>query len=251
MRSETISVCMATYNGGVYLKEQLESILPQLNSFDEVIISDDGSYDDTQEIVKAFKDNRIKFYQHKKIKRYFWHAHPSYSATNNFENALALSKGDFIYLCDQDDVWEPNKIDATLLVFKEFNYDLVLHDARIINNEGKLLFESLFDYQQTRRGFFHNFKRNTYTGCSLVFKRKVLDIVMPIPTGVIGHDMWIGMLSERIMKVGIINDKLTRYRFHQNNATYSDSGNKNTIFFRIYYRIQFLYYFLLRLFKKF
>ena len=62
-----ISVCMATYNGEKYIKEQLESILSQIGENDEVIISDDSSTDNTVEIIKAFSDNRIKIYKNTKV----------------------------------------------------------------------------------------------------------------------------------------------------------------------------------------
>lgn len=62
-----ISVCMATYNGGKYIKEQLDSILCQLSPEDEVIISDDGSIDDTLEIVRAYNSPCIKVFKHDKV----------------------------------------------------------------------------------------------------------------------------------------------------------------------------------------
>ena len=63
-----ISVCMATYNGGKYLKKQLDSILFQLNDDDEIIISDDGSIDNTVEIINGFNDKRIKLLRHQKTR---------------------------------------------------------------------------------------------------------------------------------------------------------------------------------------
>ena len=94
------SVCMATYNGQKYLREQIESILCQLSANDELVISDDHSTDSTVDIIRSYGDSRIKMYANELTK----------GVTHNFENALNKSKGDIIFLADQDDVWLPNKI---------------------------------------------------------------------------------------------------------------------------------------------
>ena len=95
-----ISVCMATHNGGKYIKEQIDSILVQISNEDELIISDDSSTDDTVEIIKKIKDKRIKLFENNKF----------FSPNLNFENALLHSKGDIIFLSDQDDIWKKDKV---------------------------------------------------------------------------------------------------------------------------------------------
>ena len=94
MNREMISVCIATFNGGKYIREQIMSVLPQLNEKDEIIISDDGSTDDTIYILESLHDQRIKIYVNEREHGFIW----------NFENALMKSSGDIIFLCDQDDV---------------------------------------------------------------------------------------------------------------------------------------------------
>ena len=125
-----ISVCMATYNGETYIKEQIESIINQLSSSDELIISDDKSTDNTLKIINEFKDPRIKIYIHEK----------DHGFVKNFENALEKAKGDFIFLSDQDDIWLPNKVAATL---KELEYyDFVVSDCITINKYGEIISHS-------------------------------------------------------------------------------------------------------------
>ena len=89
-----ISVCMATYNGEKYIQEQIDSILCQLSKDDELVISDDHSTDATCDIIKSYNDRRIKLFLNELAK----------GVTHNFENALLHSKGDIIFLADQDDV---------------------------------------------------------------------------------------------------------------------------------------------------
>jgi len=108
-----ISVCMASYNGEKYIRQQIDSILPQLGESDELIISDDSSTDDTISVVKSINDNRIKLIKDQKFK----------SPVSNFENAIKNATGDFIFLCDQDDIWQPNKVESVLPFLKQ--YDLV------------------------------------------------------------------------------------------------------------------------------
>lgn len=91
---------MTTYNGEKYISVQLDSILKQLSENDEVIISDDSSTDRTVDVIKNFKDKRIKLYEDN-------HFH---SPIFNFENALEKASGDIIFLSDQDDVWLDNKV---------------------------------------------------------------------------------------------------------------------------------------------
>ena len=96
-----VSVCMATYNGGKYIKEQIDSILGQLSNNDELIISDDNSTDDTVDIINRISDSRV---------RLFFNKQKGY--TNNFENALKQVRGDIIFLSDQDDIWMDNKVNT-------------------------------------------------------------------------------------------------------------------------------------------
>ncbi len=108
-----VSVCIATHNGEEYIESQISSILPQLRENDEIIVSDDGSKDRTLDIVNAFKDKRIKVHILKSEPVLKKHSN-FYNATKNFENAIKNANGDFIFLCDQDDIWYNNKIEICL-----------------------------------------------------------------------------------------------------------------------------------------
>lgn len=113
-----VSICMATYNGGEYIREQISSILNQ--KFDhpeeismELIFSDDGSTDDTIRIINSFNDDRIKLFRHtvRKNNRYFTSA---FACSTNFNFAISKATGDYIFISDQDDVWYDRKIEKTL-----------------------------------------------------------------------------------------------------------------------------------------
>ena len=95
-----ISVCIATYNGEKYIKEQLDSIIPQLGHEDEIVISDDGSSDSTLDIINSINDERIRITVNQ----------GKHGVNSNFNNALLHAKGDFIFLADQDDIWLSGKV---------------------------------------------------------------------------------------------------------------------------------------------
>lgn len=103
---KSISIVMTTYNGEYYLKDQLDSLLKQTIPFEELIIQDDKSKDHTPDIVKEYAstDNRIKFYQNEK--NLGWNI--------NFITAIKRAKGEYIALCDQDDIWYPQKLEKEL-----------------------------------------------------------------------------------------------------------------------------------------
>lgn len=119
-----ISVCMATHNGEKYISEQIDSILVQLSKEDEIVISDDGSTDNTLSIIEAYQDHRLKVHRFQQPEK---SSHPHLYVTKNFENAIRQAKGDFIFLSDQDDCWMKDKVLKCMEYLKD--NILVVHDA--------------------------------------------------------------------------------------------------------------------------
>lgn len=213
---DKISVCIATYNGERYIKEQLESILNQLDPEDELVISDDGSTDRTLEIIKCISDNRIKLFLSKKKRGY----------SNNFENALENSTGDIIFLSDQDDVWDKDKVRLSLegLV----NYDFVVSDCTVVDHRLGLIHPSHFLLRNVRQGFVWNWIYPRYVGACFVFRRRVLMSALPFPDNksLCAHDYWICLIAELFFKVNLIQHQLIFYRRHEDNA--STGGERST-----------------------
>mgnify|MGYP004506504031 CR=1 FL=1 len=247
-----ISVCMATYNGERFIKEQIDSILPQLSKDDEFIISDDGSTDRTLEIIASYNDERIKVFHHQKNPEYakIKHSRNFYYATSNFENALKRAKGDYIFLSDQDDIWMPNKVQKMIPILKEF--DCVMSNNQIIDVNGKPLNFFLGEKQPFGKSVFTNLKRTPFLGCCMAFSRKSLDYILPFPRKLICHDLWMGALCAYKNSLSYIDEPLHEYRFHENSVSPSVTANsKNPFLFKIKYRIVFLIQFYKRiLFKK-
>jgi glycosyltransferase involved in cell wall biosynthesis len=235
--SKICSVCMATYNGQDYIFEQAKSILDQLSDNDELIVSDDGSTDNTLNILNAFNDNRVKIFNNKRTK----------GPVGNFENALLHAKGDIIFLADQDDKWAPNKLRKHLELHE--NHDLVISDAVVINDEGEVLYPSFFSQRQSRAGLLKNLLRNSYIGCCMSVNRRILNLALPFPSYIHMHDWWIGLIGELKGKPVFCDDKLLYYLRHQNNASPTLGQSGYSSFKRMKNRAQLAFGLLSILFK--
>lgn len=206
-----ISVAMATYNGEAFIEEQIESILNNLDVDDELVISDDGSTDKTIDIIKKYmkKDNRIKLL-----------TGPKKGVIKNFENALRNCKGDYIFLSDQDDVWEPIKKETVMKYFSNNNKLLVVvHDGVVINENGEKIIESWFEHRNSKKGLINNLIKNRYLGCCMAFDSKLLKYALPIPENIEMHDWWIGLCAECEGETKFISEKIFKYRRHTKNVS--------------------------------
>lgn len=221
-----ISVCIATYNGERYIRQQIESIVCQLNVDDEIIVSDDGSTDGTLDIVKGIGDKRIKIIEGPGRK----------SPILNFECALKASKGDFIFLSDQDDVWKSDKVEICMKWLK--TYHCVVSDAEVTDNRLKPLYPSLYDIMQVRQGRIYNtIWKNGYTGCCMAFRRNVLEASLPFPKDIPMHDIWIGNVAAYKYNVIFIPDRLIYFRRHENTISCNGKGSKFTIWQQMKFRL--------------
>lgn len=205
-----LSVCMATCNGGRFIRRQLDTILEQLGPDDELIVSDDASTDGTPEIIKEVCADRVRL------------LHGNFrSPVLNFEQALKASTREVIVLADQDDVWSDNKL---ALVREHFagrggERHLVLFDGEVINDQEQVLHDSIFSLKKSRPGFLRNLYDSSYLGCCLAFSRGLLEIALPFPKKILMHDMWIAMLAELCGSVEFDRRITIGYRKHAASMT--------------------------------
>lgn len=209
-----ISVCIATFNGEGYIKEQLDSILTQIAPHDEVVVCDDGSSDATLSIINNFNDARIRVFENPVRLGY----------VGNFERVLTLSVGDYIFLSDQDDIWLPGRVvemmnslcgsSKALLVAS--NFDLIDEAGIAVGEFRKLKPVSQFGVVNIGLIFLG---RMPYYGCTFLFKRKVLDYCLPIPSGIESHDIWIALIANLFGGVINIPGATLQHRIHSRNVT--------------------------------
>ena len=245
-----ISVCMTTYNGQKFKKKQLDSILCQLSESDEIIISDDGSTDDTIKIINSYHDKRIKLINHiknvslgqeNKFKNF-------YLVSSNFENALKFATGDYIFLADQDDIWKHNKVSLCVEYLKD--NDIIMSNFSLIDENDNIYKEDYYDASPISKYLLINILRSHFLGCCMAFRKRVLDYALPFPKKLIGHDFWIGCLGVYRFKFSFIKESLHFYRRTNINVSTSTGVSKNSIFQRINYRICFLIKILIHIIRK-
>lgn len=233
---EMISVCLSSYNGEKYIKEQVMSILNQLSLDDELIISDDGSSDSTLSILYGINDRRIKVFTNplRSSKHKYSQAH--YQVTKNFENSLSVACGDYIFLADQDDVWEPDKVLITVEYLR--THKLVVSNHSIIDSYGNLIQTSHCSKNPISPNFWRNVIRMPFYGCCMAFRRELLQEILPFPKELIMHDNWIGLYASwKKYDIYYVEKPLIKYRRHQSNVSPSTRQNANPLWFKIWYRI--------------
>lgn len=204
-----ISIAMATYNGGQYLREQLDSFLQQERLPDELIVCDDGSSDETMVILEQYAAQApfvVKVVRNPDNLGY----------ADNFAKAIGLCTGDLIFLSDQDDVWLPRKL-KLVAAHAERNPEvlLVMNDAEIVLADGRPT--GLSKLGQTRALGLGD--QHFVTGCCMAIRRSALDLFLPVPAGWGSHDSWIGRLAIALGARTIIPEVMQLYRRHGANAS--------------------------------
>lgn len=233
-----VSVCMATYNGERYLRQQIDSILAQLGEEDELIVSDDGSDDGTLDIIRSYADPRVRILSNEKGR----------GVNGNFETAVSHAKGDWLFLSDQDDVWLPGKVKACVEALQDA--DCVVHDCIVTDGEGNPTAESFFELRGSGPGFWKNLYRNSYLGCCMAFRRDVLRYALPYPEHLpVFQEGWIASLAEIKGKVRFIPFKGILFRRHGGNASFTANKSRFTLRKQISYRAELLWLVARRLMK--
>lgn len=214
MQNKLVSIAMATYNGGKYLKEQLDSIYNQTYKNIEVIVSDDCSSDKTIDILKEYK--------YKYGLQYFVNE-TNLGFKKNFEKVMSLCSGDFIALADQDDIWIENKIEVLM---KEIGKSSLIHSACSLIDENSNEISPLWIKEDDFRYSFAKFIfGNTVTGCTVLFKKELLKNAFPIPSGEKYHDWWLALLATKMNGITYCDQALVKYRQHstQDTGAYVDN----------------------------
>jgi len=204
-----VSVAMATWNGAAYLPEQLDSLAKQELLPSELVVRDDGSTDSTLEVLEEFAA-RAPFPVH--VSR-----NPSnLGVRSTFEKAISLCGGDYIFLCDQDDYWAPEKIRRVVEAFeRDPGTMVVLNDKRIADER----------LEPSAATVLSNMRRagtpdvSFIAGCCSAYRRQWLPVALPIPREMPYHDWWMAALAHQLGVSKIIDEPLQLYRRHGSNAS--------------------------------
>jgi len=207
-----ISVCMATYNGAQFVVRQLDTVLKQLGPDDEVIVIDDRSKDNTVQVIEKTYGSKVQVHINK----------TNLGAIKSFEKAISFATGDILFLCDQDDLWEDNKVQVVLKAFEEEEAELVIHDAVVVDGNLEVLNQSWNNYNHNNinQGILGNILKNAYTGAFMAFKKELVSVILPFPTEIEMHDQWIALVCMmKKKKIVFIDQPLMKYVRHGGNVT--------------------------------
>lgn len=226
---------MATCNGERHLAAQLESVLAQLDAGDELVIADDCSTDGTLAVIKECADRRIRVLTGER----------RLGVVANFERALAAARGDIVFLCDQDDVWLPNK--RAVFVEALADADLVVFDCRVTDADCNELAPSFFALRGSGPGLLRNLWRNSFLGCCMAFRRSLLARALPFPAGLPMHDTWLGLVASATGRVLFVPEVTLLYRRHGANASPTSGRSPYSRFAQLAHRLRFASALVLRL----
>lgn len=213
-----ISICIATYNGSLFLKEQLDSIFKEMDSFEEdyeVIIVDDFSTDETLELINSYGCENIKLFMNDK----------NMGHVKSFEKSLESASGDYIFLSDQDDIWVPGRVALMMDALVKSEKDILFSGFSYIDQHGRgLAINGNFCVIPPLNGRFKNILKifigkADYWGCTALLTQSSLKQLLPFYKHIEAHDHWIAQVGLLHNKIHSISDVTLLHRIHNNNVT--------------------------------
>ncbi|KQS28252.1 glycosyltransferase family 2 protein [Dyadobacter sp. Leaf189] len=205
-----ISVALCTYNGQRFLKKQLDSLVTQSYNNLEIVVVDDCSTDLTFDILLTYAAE----YPFIRI-----HSNESRLGYNkNFEKALKLCAGQFIAICDQDDIWSKEKLRVQLQAIQ--NHTLIYCDSDLIDSSGKAM-------DRRMSGKFNFYKGSTpetflfmncVSGHTILMRRSLLNYALPFSSE-FHYDQWLAYVACCVGSIDFVSESLVQYRIHDHNCT--------------------------------
>ncbi|WP_427130220.1 glycosyltransferase [Pseudarthrobacter sp. S9] len=206
-----VSVCMATYKGAPFVQEQISSILAELGADDELVIVDDASPDATASVIGGITDARIRLVRSSVNRGY----------VRTFEEAVRLSRGEYIFLSDQDDIWIPGRVDLMLAALAESqvvgsNFDMLGGGPRpwiprLRSSDSRRHLANL-------AGILVGYR--AYYGCGMAFRRDAARNFAPIPPYVReSHDLWLAICGNVAGSITHLDESTIYRRLHEENQT--------------------------------
>lgn len=218
----TVEILLATYNGEKYIEELLESIKKQTYQEISLLIRDDGSTDNTVDLIERSLSGWDRPWRWASISM------TTSGVINNFTALMSDSKADYMMFADQDDYWLPEKVEKTLGEMKRLevlhgiNSPLLVHsDLEVVDQSLNRIASSFWGYTKINPSL-NTLNRlliqNNVTGCAMMINRHLLSLALPIPKEALMHDWWLALVAAAFGAIGIVLEPTIRYRQHGKNS---------------------------------
>lgn len=225
-----IDILLATYNGEKYLSEQIDSIIKQSISDWKLLIRDDGSNDQTLEIIRSYTERFPDKIVHIHDTDY------NLGVTHNFERLMEYATSPYLMFCDQDDIWLPDKIEKSLKKIQEMKQQygshiplLVYTDLAVCNEAGTLTAHSFWKYQggdpSLPLDYAKALVQNNATGNTFIFNRALCDHALPFSPDTVMHDWWVALTALYLGEIDYLTDQTILYRQHDTNVSGTKGKN--------------------------
>lgn len=209
---KVVIILMATYNGELYIRDQIDSIIKQTYGNWKLYIADDCSTDSTVQIVHEYTklDGRIKFEINKDRR----------GPCQNFGDLLNkhLNEGDFFMFSDQDDIWDETKIEKSVFSIENTvnNKPLLVYSRKVLVNSNL----EVIGYDRDSKGEIKDILcQNHIYGCTMFFNKMLAEVSLPVPLIATNHDYWIALCAVFFGEIILLDEFLMKYRVHSNNVT--------------------------------
>jgi glycosyltransferase involved in cell wall biosynthesis len=222
-----VSVAMATYNGARHLREQLDSIASQTLRPAELVIHDDGSTDQTIDLLSAFA-RECPFPVHVRSNE------PGSGFANAFLQAAEFSSGEFVAFCDQDDVWLPEKLATAVAALRKSGVVLAVHACSVVDDELRSVGRTFPRFSPGVSPPLSTDPWLPVPGMAMTFERSLIDGLdwrrRPPSHDLVGepvrHDEWVYTLARAVGSIAFLAQPLSLYRQHGTNVTGAPTQTK-------------------------
>lgn len=219
--NSNVDILLAVYNGEMYLEEQLCSIKEQTYKNIRLLVRDDGSSDGSIRIIEKFAEVlNVKIIRDQM---------GSLGAAGNFSALLQYSDAEYVLFCDQDDVWQPNKVELSIGAIKDAEGEsggnkplLVFTDLSVIDSSGCLIHPSLLKWlslDPAQCTFQSLLVQNPAWGCTMCINRSLISLIKNIPQGAYLHDRWVMLVAAAFGEIVFLPYASVRYRRHNSNVS--------------------------------
>ena len=218
-----ISVLLAAYNGEKYITGLIESLLSQTFQEFKLYVRDDKSTDGTYSIAAKYAaDNSGRIFAQQNEEN-------SGGAKNNFIQMITEYKDDYIMLCDQDDIWLPDKIEKSLSRIKELEKEhgadtplFVYTDLKVVNDDLDVIsssYEKMANKDFGKNSLCTAVAMNNAAGCTIMYNRALGELIQAVPDFLVMHDWWLYLTAAVFGRIGVVGEPLALHRQHGDNSS--------------------------------